>query len=238
MAESYLKTSGLAVAFALTGLLSSSTPSLALLNWFGGSNDEIAGRAIVVDGDTIDVDGRRVRLEGIDAPELSQTCTKQGGGTWACGRAAANALDDLVRGTGLVCKSEGKDKYGRTLGLCARDGLDLNGEMVRRGLAWAFVKYTKTYVGVEAEARKAHAGIWQADTQTAWDYRSARWQTAETAAPDGCAIKGNISGNGRIYHMPWNTWYPKVKVDAALGEKWFCDEAAAVAAGWRPAKGD
>jgi hypothetical protein len=58
---------------------------------------------------------------------------------------------------------------------------------------------------------------------------------AEQQAPDGCAIKGNITENGHIYHMPWSPWYGRVKVDPAQGERWFCSEAEAKSAGWRSA---
>ena len=61
------------------------------------------------------------------------------------------------------------------------------------------------------------------------------WQVAEAAAPKGCAIKGNVSANGRIYHMPWDPWYEKVKMDERRGKRWFCSQEEAASAGWRPA---
>jgi hypothetical protein len=71
--------------------------------------------------------------------------------------------------------------------------------MVRAGLAWAFVKYSSTYVQVEAEAKAAKAGLWQGEAQPAWEYREKRWVNAEQAAPEGCAIKGNVTDKGHIY---------------------------------------
>ena len=112
---------------------------------------------------------------------------------------------------------------------------DINAEMVRLGMAWAFVRYSQVYVGLEAEARHAHAGIWDGDATPAWDYRAGRWQEAQAATPSGCVIKGNVNGNGRIYHMPWSPWYEKVRMDGH-GKRWFCSEAEAVEAGWRPAR--
>ncbi len=197
--------------------------------------ETVQGQAIVIDGDTLEIDGERVRLEGIDAPEASQTCGRRLIGWWNCGSAASKALEHLVEGRRIECRSQGVDRYDRLLGICYAGGEDINAAMVRQGLAWAFVKYSKTYAAVEAEARDARAGIWQGDAEPAWIYREKRWQTAETAAPDGCAIKGNITGNGQIYHMPWSPWYGKVKVDAARGERWFCSESDAQTAGWRPA---
>jgi hypothetical protein len=67
------------------------------------------------------------------------------------------------------------------------------------------------------------------------EFRDKRWASAETAAPNGCAIKGNVTAHGHIYHMPWSPWYGKVRIDPTKGERWFCSESEAKAAGWRPA---
>ena len=195
----------------------------------------LTGSATVIDGDTLDVAGERVRLEGIDAPETSQTCGRAWLGTWDCGRAAKRALAKEVAGQTVECAIQGHDKYGRLLGLCSVQGHDINGEMVRSGLAWAFVKYSNSYVDAEAEARTAKAGIWQGEAEPAWVFREKRWASAEQVAPEGCAIKGNVTDKGQIYHLPWSPWYAKVKIDLAKGERWFCSEAEAAAAGWRPA---
>jgi hypothetical protein len=132
------------------------------------------------------------------------------------------------------CERHGLDKYGRLLGTCFVDGREINATMVRQGHAWAFVKYSATYVKEEAQARAEGIGIWQGEATPPWEYREQRWTTAETKAPNGCAIKGNVSKHGKIYHMPWSPWYAQVKVDAAKGARWFCTEAEAMAAGWRP----
>jgi endonuclease YncB( thermonuclease family) len=188
----------------------------------------------VIDGDTLDVGGERVRLEGIDAPELAQTCPRRLVGTWDCGRAAAQELRRQVQGRDLDCQPRGTDKYGRTLGVCYIAGRDVNALMVRHGFAWAFRKYSLSYMREEEAARAEHAGIWQAEAEPAWEYRRKRWAGAETAAPEGCAIKGNVSANGRIYHTPWSPWYARVSIDESRGERWFCSEAEALSAGWRP----
>ncbi len=107
--------------------------------------------------------------------------------------------------------------------------------MVRQGYAWAFRKYSATYIPEEMISRKIKSGIWQAKTHTAWEYRAQKWQAAEQIAPNGCLIKGNISKNGKIYHMPWSKWYLRTKVTTSKGERWFCNEAEARAAGWRAA---
>ncbi len=195
----------------------------------------LSGPARVLDGDTLDIGGVRVRLEGIDAPEHGQSCRKRGGESWNCGSAAANTLEKMIGSQTVDCTPSGQDKYGRTLGLCRAGTLDLNNEMVRQGLAWAFVKYSTLFVSAEAEARAASAGVWQGAADPPWVYRERRWTSAAPEAPEGCAIKGNVSSKGNIYHLPWSPWYNRVKVDVVRGERWFCTEADALAAGWRPA---
>lgn len=227
------------VASALVGVLAlgvlSLTPVRETAARAVGANGDLTGPARVIDGDTLEIAGRHVRLEGIDAPETAQTCGRRFIGTWSCGTAASNALNSLVSGHEVACESRGTDKYDRMLGICFVDGRDINAEMVREGFAWAFVKYSKTYVQQEAEARASKAGIWQGESEPAWVYREKRWAGAEQAAPRGCAIKGNVTEHGHIYHMPWSPWYGKVKVEETKGERWFCTEAEAIAAGWRPA---
>jgi endonuclease YncB( thermonuclease family) len=182
----------------------------------------IKGRATVTDGDTIRVAGARIRLHGIDAPEASQTCNAAGGGTWACGREATRALRSAIAGHDVSCQPVTLDRYGRAVARCFVGTNDIQAHMVRQGLAWAFVKYSSDYLPEEAEARAAHRGIWQADTQTAWDYRATRWAEYDKTAPEGCPIKGNINRQGeRIYHMPWGRDYAKVKMDLTKGKMWL-----------------
>ncbi|HWK33445.1 MAG TPA: thermonuclease family protein [Hyphomicrobium sp.] len=226
------------VAFALVGVASlavlSSIPPRATVARSVHNAGALVGAARIIDGDTLDVAGERVRLEGIDAPEMTQTCGRNSSGAWKCGVAAAGRLAELVRGHTVTCENRGHDKYGRMLGICFVKGRDINAEMVREGLAWAFVRYSQTYVHEEAQARAARAGIWQGEAAPAWEYREHRWAGAEQGAPNGCAIKGNITAHGHIYHMPWSAWYADVKIEPEKGERWFCSEAQAISAGWRP----
>lgn len=194
----------------------------------------VSGRAAAIDGDTLAVGGVRVRLEGIDAPESEQTCTDARGRDWDCGAEAGRQLARMIAGRLVQCEERGLDKYKRLLGVCRADGVELNAEMVRRGLAWAFVRYSRSYVRQEQAARAARAGIWSGAAQPAWDYRAQKWQTTEAVAPTGCPIKGNVGTNGRIYHMPWSPWYQRIKMDTGKGKRWFCSETEAIKAGWRP----
>lgn len=195
----------------------------------------LAAEVRVIDGDTLRIGDISHRLYGIDAPEAGQKCAKENGGSWACGKAAISAMEALVLGARSVqCEPQGEDDYGRKLSICFADSVNLNEEMVRLGLAWSFRRYSSMFNELEEEIRSTATGIWQAETQTPWDYRAERWQVAEQEAPNGCAIKGNINRKGeKIYHAPWSPWYDRTKVDESKGQRWFCSEAEATAAGWR-----
>ena len=198
----------------------------------------LAGSVTVIDGDTFDLDGVRYSVHGIDAPEAGQRCASGKGGTWDCGAAAIAKLENLLLPASVVsCDTGTPDGYGRTVAICRADGVDVGQEMVADGLAWAFVKYSTDYLSVEAVARDARRGIWRAPTEPAWEFREIRWASFGSEAPDPtCPIKGNISNKGeRIYHPPWSPVYSRTKISPEKGERWFCDEGEAVAAGWRQA---
>lgn len=195
----------------------------------------IAGPARAIDGDTIEVDRIRIRLEGIDAPESVQTCRTSQGEDWSCGQHATAYLHGLIEGQDVACDQTGIDKYRRALATCYVGERNLNEEMVRAGLAWAFVKYSTEYVAVEAAARLNRIGVWEGTATAPWDFRHGVSQVAENTVSRGCAIKGNISSHGHIYHMPWSRWYDRVTITSARGEQWFCSETQALAAGWRRA---
>jgi endonuclease YncB( thermonuclease family) len=200
----------------------------------------VSGHVSVVDGDTLDVGPIRIRLDGIDAPEIGQSCGRSGGGEWDCATAAANRLEALIGGGAVDCIALEQDPNGRVVATC-RTGAsaDLGRVLVSEGLAWAFRRYSQTYVDEEGPARAARLGVWQGEAEAPWVYRENRWERAAAKSPrPGCPIKGNISvGSGeRIYHTPWSAVYDRTKIDESKGERWFCDEAEAIAAGWRPAR--
>ncbi len=187
----------------------------------------------IVDGDTFDLGETRYRLNGIDAPEVGQSCLDARGQAWRCGRAAMDALYDLTIGKKIACSVVEADQYERAIAICTANGLDLGEAMVRQGYAWAFTTYSDRYVDVEKAARLTESGIWQGKAEPPWVYRAARWEVAAQQAPDGCPIKGNISPGGKIYHAPWSPWYARTRISPEKGERWFCDEAEALDAGWR-----
>ena len=194
----------------------------------------IAASVRVVDGDTLADSTTTYRLFGIDAPEAGQKCAKRGGGSWPCGKKATSEMERLVVGQDVTCDDRGLDEYGRTLSACRVNGVEVNAAMVEAGLAWSFRKYSHVYDDVEDRVRKSGRGVWQASTQTPWDYRAERWFVEQQIAPNGCPIKGNINSKGEhIYHAPWSPWYTRTKVSPEKGERWFCNESEALKAGWR-----
>ncbi|HML92938.1 thermonuclease family protein [Methyloceanibacter sp.] len=212
--------------------------ALAVCPGTAQAEDTLRGKANIVDGDTIDIAGVPIRLDGIDAPEQRQTCTGPNSRTVACGELATKMLARMIGGATVTCVLRGTDSYRRLLGDCSVDGASLNARMVRSGWALAFVKYSGRYVSEEEDARAARAGLWQWQFDKPWDWRTGVLQEA-AGVPDGsggCVIKGNISGSGeRIYHMPFHKHYGGTRIDPGKGERWFCTEDEAQAAGWRRA---
>ncbi len=198
----------------------------------------LEGRARVIDGDTLVVAGETVRLHGIDAPESKQSCESAGGGRWACGRWASAELVDIVGRSELRCEGRERDRYGRLVAKCYLRGADIGEEMVLRGAAHAYRKYALDYVDAEKAAFIAARGLWQGDHLPPEAYRAgqAPQPQPQPKPASGCAIKGNISKSGHIYHMPGQRDYAATRITEAKGERWFCSEAEARAAGWRAAR--
>jgi endonuclease YncB( thermonuclease family) len=131
----------------------------------------LVGQAWIVDGDSIRMAGRSIRLDGIDAPEWDQTCLDAGGQTWRCGRAASRALRERTRGQTVSCRPRALDRYGRTVAVCAlADGSDINAWMVRQG--WAIASgFSRIYAAEAAEAKAARRGIWDGTFITPAEWR-------------------------------------------------------------------
>lgn len=111
--------------------------------------------ATVIDGDTLKLGNERIRLHGIDAPESQQRCTDG----WQAGEAARHALAGLVSAGAPSCEKVTTDRYGRTVAVCRVNGKDIGGEMVRRGLAWAYIRYSVRYMPEETLARIERVGV-------------------------------------------------------------------------------
>ena len=127
--------------------------------------------AVVVDGDTIIVNGTRVRLYAIDAPEGKQQCKDAAGSLYACGEVSTTALRDMVRGKAVRCDGHGSDEYERVVAICYADGIDLNAELVESGMAVAYRDISSLYVPNEERAKQNRRGMWAGSFQMPWDYR-------------------------------------------------------------------
>lgn len=197
---------------------------------------QVNAQTVIIDGDTLRLGETTYRINGIDAPEAGQSCNTERGKKWRCGDAATNALYEYTRGKHVKCKKIETDGYGRVVARCAADGEDLAELLVAHGMAWAFLKFSDEYEPAQNKAKKAKLGIWRGENKPAWQYRSDKWAKATQNAPEGCPIKGNITKSGKIYHPPWSPWYNRTRINTAKGERWFCDEAEALKAGWRAPK--
>jgi endonuclease YncB( thermonuclease family) len=120
----------------------------------------LTGTADVIDGDTLELGGTRIRLYGIDAPEMHQRCYDENGTADSCGQIAAAMLRQRIGGGAVACDPRDTDRYGRTVAVCRAGGADLNEWMVENGWAVAYRHYSLDYVAAEDDARARHAGIW------------------------------------------------------------------------------
>ncbi|MDG4854563.1 MULTISPECIES: thermonuclease family protein [unclassified Mesorhizobium] len=225
---------------------SGSLPEVNLQNIIKPRPVSIAGVASVIDGDTIEIHGQRVRFNGIDAPESRQYCDDAKGFEYPCGRRSAEALDKFLAASKPVqCSFVTWDRYGRFVGNCTRaDGADVAAWMVEHGQALDWSKYSYgAHAAQQAKARAAKLGLWVGNFQAPWDWRAQHSDDAQVPSTPtfalgsgnaGCNIKGNLSADGeRIYHVPGQKYYGATIINRAKGERWFCSEADALAAGWR-----
>lgn len=138
-----------------------------------------SGAARAMDGDSFRMGGRTIRLAGIDAPELRQTCRTAERGEWQCGREARDALTRLIAAGGLQCEAQATDRYRRALAHCRTGAGNVAEAMVRAGLALgARDPRFDEYPAAMAEARSARRGIWQGEHQ-----HPAEWRTAHPRQP-------------------------------------------------------
>jgi len=126
----------------------------------------------VVDGDTIHLNGEKIRFTGIDTPELKQTCIKNSAKD-LCGITAKEILIDKIGDNIVECIIDGKDQYNRTLAECFVNNESLSSYLVRSGYAFAYRRYSKKFIQDEDYAKVNQIGMWSMDFQYPWDYRKA-----------------------------------------------------------------
>ena len=153
---------------------------LLFLFFFIPANSEIiSGKALTIDGDTIKIKNKKIRLHGIDAPEIKQLCQRtflsififSFQENYKCGEISKKKLEKYVKNNIIKCKVEGIDGYKRILGTCYKNTININSRMVRNGYAVAYKKYSKKYLSVEREAKREELGLWKGKFDMPWDWR-------------------------------------------------------------------
>lgn len=145
-------------------------PLLSLGIFQAEASDNLTGLATVIDGDTIELSGERIRFHAVDAPESRQECLL-GTTYWNCGRQSTLALERLVSSQTVTCRPQGRDRYRRVIAVCFLDDVDVNGWMVRNGWALAYRRYGMDYVSEEEAARAEGKGVWAGQFVAPWDWR-------------------------------------------------------------------
>jgi endonuclease YncB( thermonuclease family) len=219
---------------------------------------DISGMAKVREGHQVQIGNSRIRLGGIDAPEVDQLCLNTKGERWTCGVAARDELIRHTENKPWTCHVRQTDRRGRLVARCEVDGEDIQKWMVKNGWALSYVRFSHDYDADEKAARDAKAGMWQGAFIAPWDWRVRNNKTAILGAakapenahatllasasgpvapsPD-CTIKGNVNRAGEcIYHQPTSRWYAKIEMKISKGTRWFCSVDEAEVAGCRETK--
>ena len=140
---------------------------------------EITGYAKIIDGDTIKIRNKKIRLHGIDAPEKKQTCKKpyliigifSFTKSYLCGQVSTHKLTKKINNQIIKCKIKDVDRYNRLIGECYKRNQNLNSWLVSNGYAVAYRKYSKKYISDEMNAKNNKLGIWQGKFEMPWDFR-------------------------------------------------------------------
>lgn len=182
------KAGDIALTLALFGLL-----ALVAARFETGPKITAEGAARIADGDSLEIDGQRIRLAGIDAPELDQSC-RRGDQAYDCGREARKVLVDLAGQVDLACEGNRYDRYDRLLAQCSAGGRNLNEQMVALGWAVAYGDYGDA----ERQARQARRGLWAGEFERPQDWRRMHGGLAEAPhdalAGIGDWLRGLLSG--------------------------------------------
>lgn len=193
---------------------------------------QLSGKALVIDGDTIQVDEDIVDLFGIDAPELGQLCGR-GSKRERCGLNAALRLKQIIEGKIVKCRDFGAKPNSQTM-MCAVDNRDLSEMQLSAGQAIATEDAIFLYLHAEANAKKSRIGIWRSDFVQPEEWKEGRrLENIGNGLTDDCMIKGIIRNNDeRTYLVPTDPDYEKTELVSSKGEKYFCSDDAAELNGW------
>jgi endonuclease YncB( thermonuclease family) len=166
----------------------------ACLLSFPAFADGLIGQASIIDGDTLEIHGTRIRLWGIDAPESNQLCRGDDSNQYRCGAKAANELDAFIARRPVDCSPVGLDQYRRTVAVCSIDGVDLGEWLVGKGLALDWPKYSKgKYDKAQREAEHAGRGMWAGSYVEPWLFRAC---IKRGGRPGDCSDDANVRKMG------------------------------------------
>ena len=146
---------------------------------FSVNANTIEGFAEIIDGDTLRLNNIKIRLYGIDAPEINQKCYKQifafnffsYNKKYYCGKKTSKELQIFLKNSKIVCQIKGQDRYKRKIAICFKNSIDINAWLVKEGLAVAYKKYSRRYSNFEKQARDQKKGIWNGQFDMPWDWR-------------------------------------------------------------------
>ena len=128
-------------------------------------------KVIITDGDTIKFNNKKIRLHGIDTPEIKQLCKNKNGEDYKCGVKAKLALINLISSHQVKCSVHGKDRYKRLIATCFVKNININEWLVKEGWALAYRRYSKDYVDEELFAKNNKLGLWRGDFSEPWKWR-------------------------------------------------------------------
>jgi len=137
---------------------------------------EVHGIAHVHDGDTFTVAGVKIRLFGIDAPEMDQNCELRDGSAWACGRWSRDEVRRILNGRDLRCVKQVYDKYGRMVARCYLGEQDLARMLVQDGIVFSYASFSRDYIVDEKAAAVAGRGLWRAKVMSPAEFRRQKRQ--------------------------------------------------------------
>jgi endonuclease YncB( thermonuclease family) len=136
---------------------------------------DMIGQASVIDGDTLEIHGTRIRIFGIDAPESDQLCRDDESELYRCGQRASNALFDFIGRRSVACIEVDRDRYKRAVSVCTVGATDIADWLVRNGLALDWPQYSRGgYAAAESEAKREQRGLWAGSFKAPWNYRACR----------------------------------------------------------------
>ena len=168
-------------------------PLLVAAIWLGtppALADSLSGQASVIDGDTLVIQGTHIRLWGIDAPEINQSCRGDDSMQYPCGTKAAHRLESFLNGRPIDCAPISLDQYGQTFAACSVDGIDLADWLVRNGLALDWPEYSSgKFDKAQRDAEHAGRGIWQGSYVEPWLFRACVEQGGK---PADCSDDANL----------------------------------------------